>query len=300
MLLIAIVVLMLLIIVGCSFILNPPNNGDNEQKGINEQEFVEETKRPVDSSHISNFGELKKTSNPNFKVGEKYFYYRWKKTTPDTENTIYPPEDYNTVVEVRGIERRNNSDYYMLESKNVSVNSYILTKDESGVWKKRQGVSFQGRVGKDENGTEIREITRGTAAIYEGGVLGVNENNGEVTLIKSSISPVLEGMYGNWMLYLDKGIKWVEKQNISPRFSSDNQIINIEWVVADVEKVNSISCFKVIVTTKTEVMGISGKKISSEVITYWIDENKRVLVKMERKEDNILTETIELKEYELA
>jgi hypothetical protein len=296
---ISIVGLIMIVIVGGLFILNPYEDKNNEQKEINEQRFIEENERPIEPSYVSTFGELERITKPKFKVGENYFYHRWKKS-PDTKEVIHLPEEYDTIIEVKEISRENKSDYYVLESKNASVPKYILVRDENGIWKKKQGISFQTTTWVDENGTQREKSSRGKVAIYEGCIMGVNKDDGKRIEIEPAICPVMDEMFREWMLYLNKGVGWIERQNSSNQEMGRINRFETEWKVAGIEQINEIKCFKVIVNFKKEIMGVSGKKISGEVTTYWIDTEKRILVKMERKENNILIEKIELTQYEPA
>lgn len=277
-------------------------NSGNEMDGTSSISIMSfgESEKPAELYATSTFGELKRVSDPKFKVGDKYSYHRVE-SLPGRENLIFLPEEYDTVVEVKEKNRINKSNYYALDSKNVSLPPpQILKKDEQGIWQKKTGgVVYSAYLTKDENGTEKGIISQSNTHVYEGCMKSVNEENGEILEMTGTRQcPVLYEMYALWMLYLDKGVSWVEQiTTIDP---VDRHQINFEeeWRVTDIEKLNGKECFKVVVTSKTEISGIEGKKISGEVITYWVDAEKRILVKMERKEDNILTETIELNNYE--
>ncbi len=295
----AIVGAIVLIIIGGFIILNL-NNNEQKESGRNGA-IIEESVTSVET-YTSTFGELKRTANPKFDVGVKYYYRRLRKLS-DRENVIFMPEEYDTVIEVKKIDRINKTNYYVMQSKNVSVYKQILKKNEDGLWEKKVMTGGGTIVSKiDENGTskERSSSIRSGGTVYEGGTLGINEESGEVHIIDIySNCPVLYGMYAKWMLYLDKGVRWVEEQKVSN--PGGRQIMfEKEWTVVNIEKIDGRECFKVLVMSKTEIVGGGGKRISGEVITYWIDTEKRILVKMERKEDNILTETIELKNYESA
>lgn len=127
----AIIGVVVLILIGGYVVLDNSNDKNNKQKEITENstnfsQYVENTTKHGMQS-FSTFGELKRTADPQFKVGEKYFYYRLEKM-PDRENAIFVPREYNTSVEVLKIDRINKTDYYILESQSVSVYSYILQK----------------------------------------------------------------------------------------------------------------------------------------------------------------------------
>ncbi len=301
---VAIIGAILLITIGGFIVLTHNNDGNNEQKKgdvniTNFIQYIENTTKQGETHYSSTFGELNKTADLQFKVGEKYFYHRLQNFPEhENENIFLSPEEYDTVIEVRETDRINQSNYYVLASKNVSVHPQYFKKDENGIWKKKEqtGVITTVTITKNENGTTNEKISKENTPIYEGCTRNVNKENSEVLDIKVGNCPVLYEVYAKWMLYLDKGVKWIEKQN-----DSDQKIdirFEKEWTVNSIEKINGIECFKVGVISKTEILGSGGKKISSEIVTYWIDVKKRILVKMEKREDGVLTETIELKNYE--
>ncbi len=285
----AIIGVIVLVIIGGFIVLDYNNDKNNKQKIGDENitnfshvyvepVYIENTTKQGET-YYSTFRELNRTADPQFKIGEKYFYHWWEEM-PGDENNIQVPMEYNTTIEVMKIDVINKSNYYILKSQEVSVYLYILKKGENGVWKKIRGEP---------------------PGIFEGDIIGVNEENGEVLEVNiQHTCPVLKGMFAKWMLYIDKGVKWLEKSNISG-FEKDGSGILIneqEWTVADIEKINGIDCFKVISISKTETVYSEGKQISGEIITYWIDIKKRILIKMEKREDGVLTEMIELKNYE--
>ncbi len=278
----AIMGVVVLIIIGGYVVLNNSNDKNNKQNEITENstnfsQYIENTTKQGMQS-FSTFGELKRTADPQFKVGEKYFYYRLEKM-PDRENTIFVPREYNTSVEVLKIDRINKTDYYILESQSVSVYSYILQKNEDGVW---------------------RKLSSGSPIEYEGCTYGINKESGKIKRVGiPGVCEVLPKMCSEWMLYLDKGVRWIEKFNVSGGQDKSiyTAVTETEWTVTDVEKINGKECFKVVVVTKQESILSNEKKISSELVTYWIDKEKRILVKMEKREDGVLTEMIELRNY---
>ncbi len=295
--------ILIFVIIGGVIILNSYNDENNKPKKFDTNDtnfsriYVENTtEKHIEFNSISTFGELKQIAYPQFKLGEKYYYHRWIKD-PDTENTLHLPEEYDTVVEVIKIDRINKSDYYILKSQNLSVHPITFHKDENEMWRQVRTEISTTIIKKNENGTQEKKIEISDVYEYEGCIFGINKENGEISPIE--IRPdcsILERMFTNWMLYIDKGARWVEKSNTSHK--STIAITETEWTVADVEKINERDCFKVIVITKQELVGRQGKKISSEIVGYWMDKEKRVLVKMEKREDGVLTEMIELKNYE--
>jgi len=301
-------IVILFVVIGGVIILNlynyennKPQEFDTNNTNFSSTYFENISEKRIEFNGTSTFEELKQIIYPQFEVGEKYFYHMLVKI-PDQENTIFMPEEYDTVIEVIKIDKINKSNYYILKSQNVSFYHYILKKDENGVWRKIRSESHTSVVRTDENGTQ-EEVKSETSDVYkyEGCVFGVNKEDGKRCVVDvPSLCPVLDNMFAEWMLYIDKGVRWVEKSNLSGLGTdkSNSMVAETEWAVADVEKINERDCFKVIVTTKQELMGRHGKKISSEIVTYWIDKKKRILVKMEKRENGVLTEMIELKNYE--
>lgn len=229
----AIVVATVLIAIGGFIVLNSnnphSNPSGNEQKESNESPlFIENTtNKPISEGHLSTLRELNKTSNPKFKVGEKYFYHRWSKRPdskrPDGKDVIFLPEEYDTVVEVEKIERMNKINYYVLKSSNASVYSEILVYKD-GVWKKEPLITrtatveiSEGENRTKEKSVSISETKASGVKVYEGGIVRVGEHVGMIQTDPNSkiFSPVLSTMFATWMLYLNEGVSWIEKYNVS-------------------------------------------------------------------------------------
>ena len=296
------------------FVLKKPEKLNLTSNNTNSTPYVEPTEKHAEFTYTSTFGEikLKQIVSPQFKVGEKYFYHMFMKA-PDGGRRIWLPEEYDSVVEVIKIDRKNKSDYYILKSQNVSVDKCVLYRIKNGAWEK---ICIGGYTMVRRNEKGIGETVVLDRRIYEGCTIGINKENGKRYEVDIPfMCPVLDEMFAEWMLYIDKGVRWVEKVDYNRSFEEENtdridssgsyshtvmysKTDEKEWTVADVEKINERECFKVILLIKREDVGSRGKMISKEVVTYWVDKEKRVLVKKEKRIDGVLTEMIELKNYE--
>ncbi len=268
------IVVIVCVVIGSYFMFVQKSDEENEDYNF-ETLFSESEKTDIEIIDL-NYSELITTSKPKFEIGETYIYHRRDATSNrNLQDAFFEPYDYTTSIRVDRIERINKSNYYVLASNKTSFYSYLYEKDEYGVWQKRESQ---------------------TPVIFEGCEIGVNADNGTLILITPGYCHVSPRIYQEWMIRLKENIGW-KSYILFPEQRQEYGPMGIEeeWDVLGVEKMNGANCFKV---KETQKKVYKNKNMIYKLWIYWVDIEKRVLIKMERFEDNVLVETIELKSIE--
>lgn len=238
--------------------------------------------------YISSIYSSTRTANPSFALGTTYTYQVWKRSNPSSVLTepntsvIPQPSDYQIDIYMDRIERIDKTNYFHVSviGKNVSK-KYLLYKE-----------------GK------YKDIT--IPIKVDGELYYVDAINGSILPLKKNKALCWECnfFYSPWMLYLNNHIRWEEM--LRSNYKGQEVKLILEYNVEGIEEVNGRKCFKVIMegknptirTTTAEDEKIESIKTSYILMKYifWVDIEKRFLIKFESYEDNLLTLKMELKD----
>lgn len=232
---------------------------DNKEDIPNEQNDIPYITTSDEESKISFKQELagiKPNIKPQFNVGEKFIY----KDYSVTDININSKKTY----EIKGTERVDNSEYYIIEL------------NEEGSMRVPYTV-------------EARNYTN-TLITY------VNKETGELRikdgdkLIPNKMVYVQGNfMYAYWMLAIKEDITFEISNNISFEDNAIEYIYNFK--VIGIENIGNRKCFNV----QIEMVVNDGKKKQIlEKYLYWVDVEKRILIKGKRFEGNLATDEINL------
>ncbi len=245
---------------------------------------IEETTKNVENyKYFSTLYKMQKTSDISFKYGNKYTYKIWEKTPASSiasneENLQVLPSEYVATVYIDKIERINKTTcfHFSVEHQNKSI-TRILYKN-----------------GKEKIFNRVSDI---------GGSVYFVCQNGSIILPlfteKKSDSPAYL-LYSEWMLYLDKDVGWNEYVTMKLQDGDKEKDIQLrsENKVEGIEYINGRKCFKVRQNAETfAIHQISGKEniLTPQLKTiYWVDVDKRITVKLEKYEENMLVLKMDL------
>ena len=205
---------------------------------------------------------------PDFKVGEIFEY-------EETMNGVDIEGSGKLIFRVDGIERMNNTDYYIVSQ---AMNSSFLVIDE-----KREKHSIEEFLEAKhyinaETG-EFLKTNREIQAIRDGIVLP--KTAGE-TIVTEDMKQVQGNiMHFPWMLLLDESFK------LEVNFKYGMGAFKEDLEVIDVDNLNGRECFKI---KKRLIKDM--KVIDIEDI--WVDKKRRILLKSDTYIDNVKTYEIKL------
>jgi len=271
----------------CAFILliSLLNVGQEKKPASNNKDFIPSEKKAV--TYYSTLSLLEQTSKPMFIEGDEYVYNIWDSgNAPIATNpgviVIQQPVEFTATIQVTKKERVDKEDYWKINTGGDEViqNITIITKG---------------------NSKKVSEKLDITGYLYH-----VNTNNGSILQMNdsnSSLCFLCINFFYEWMLYLKPDIKWTDKVE-KYEDAGYVPVFKMDYIVEGIENVNGRDCFKVTATgTDTVTSGVSykgktetkTKKILMKDI-FFIDVEKRILVRMERFEDNVKIFRIELKD----
>ncbi|OQX18980.1 MAG: hypothetical protein BWK75_06120 [Candidatus Altiarchaeales archaeon A3] len=272
------------IIIICLFLLyalQPSENSHEKQKNLT---LI--SKNIEDIKYSSTFYGFSPTSNPSFSIGEKYIYKIWTNPKIDVfiagpNTTITPiPSESKIEMGIDGIERINKENYFhcVVSGEDIKLTSLVCKK----------GTCRNNYFHLHVNGSLFYIHTKNSTIIHP--------------ISNRSNCRLCYYFYSPWMLYLQNNIKWNEK--IQSVYKGIEANVIYEYTVEGIEKVNERKCFKIIGVGKSPTIKSTGKgenektAMSFTVVKniFWVDVEKRILVKMEEYEDNIIVNKIELQQ----
>jgi len=232
------------------------NNWEYMPKEQNNSSYIDISDKESKISFTQSLGEIKPNIKPQFRVGEKFIY------------ATHSIADINTnskkTYEIKRIERVNKSEYYVIEL------------NEKGSM-------------RDHYTEKIRNYTT-TLITY------VDRETGEIRIKDGNIFipnkiDVFQGnfMYAYWMLALKEDITFEIRNNLS--FEDKSIDYSYKFKVVGVENVRNRKCFKVQIE-KVVNYGNEGRIL--EKYLYWIDVEKRILIKGQLFEGNLAIDEINL------
>jgi len=262
---------------------------ENNTIGTNNSSIIMKSEMKVENvQYISSIYSSTRIANPSFTLGAKYTYQIWQRSNPssvltDPNTSVIPqPSEYQVDIYVDRIERIDKTNYFHVSaiSKNASK-IYLLYREG-----KYEYLTVPIKVDGDLYYVEA----------INGSILPVRKNN--------SICWACNFFYSPWMLYLNNDIRW--KEMLRSNYKGEEVKLILEYNVEGIEKVNGRKCFKVrmegknpvIRTTTIEDVKTEDVKTSYILIKniFWVDIEKRFLIKSESYENNLLTLKMELKD----
>lgn len=265
------------IIVFITLSLNTPTDTSHPKEPIFTHEIENSTKETT--YEFETTFEDKRTSGPKFEVGEKYTYHIMMVPTTQ-KDVIAPPFDFNISMKVDRTERINKTECYVLKIDSVNVSIEALVRDENGVLH-----YFQ----------EPSEVFGGVEEYID------KESGNETYWKKLELEGIpLPSFYESWMLSLKENFRWKSKGAMKDFIDKETLLETVEeGKVKGIEEVNNRKCFVVeVIQLNSEInKGKTTYQILNKDI-YWVDVEKRVLVKYQRFEGGILTFEINLINYE--
>jgi hypothetical protein len=203
---------------------------------------------------------------PKFRSGEEYNYKVW--IMEKQEGLMQESLSYDSTIYIDSIEKINNTDYYVMRERNITKISQRYIKQKGGEWEYfEKNRSLGGCIIKisKEDGKIIPSFSYGTRCYL---------------LEQITITPLYYIYF-----YL----------NDNSKFEIGGQLQDIvditELNVVGMEKIENRKSFKMETTRKMKIDNI--EKVV-ERGTYWIDVNKRIPLKIEIYEGNILMISMEL------
>jgi len=217
--------------------------------------------------------ELEINSEPSFKIGQKYFYVLHSpKAINEGGNYYFATETY----EVKGTERINNTDYYVVI---CNYSWYVSKTPETDISNSKRigGVIITWYYNK-KNGECIGKNT-------------ISKEN----YMNEDVFTTDHPFFARWMLCLEENIGWYMNNIVTQTI--DNITIKVneryDFKVIGKEKIEGVECFKV----KLDIVDIPTKKIE-RTRYYWVDVNRRIGIKMQEFEGGIMMYEVNLiKEY---
>ncbi|PKP56690.1 MAG: hypothetical protein CVT88_09920 [Candidatus Altiarchaeales archaeon HGW-Altiarchaeales-1] len=269
------------VIIFLSNFQNNPINPSQNNSGSDNNVISELSKEITDYKYFSEIYKKEPTSHVKFKVGNRYIYKIWEKTPPSSivadDNFEVLPSEYTATIYIDGAERINKETCF-----------HILVEPTN---KSRDRLYHLNNT--DQKLSSLIDI---------GGSLYFVCQNGSRIAISTenpSDSPC-DLFYAEWMLYLDKDIAWNEYIQISfdSKYQTKPLTFQAKNKVENIETIAGKKCFKVSQIGETLAVHQDGEKteIKRPLIKniYWIDINKRIIVKLESYEDNIPTLKMDL------
>jgi len=260
------------------FLSNFYNNANNLSQKDNESndDIISVLSKEVkEYTYFSEIYKKEPTSQIKFKVGNKYIYKIWEKTPPSSivadDNLEVIPSEYTATIYIDRTERINKETCF-----HIVVEPANKTRDR-----------IYHLDGKEQNISHLIDIGGSLYFVCQNGsrIAIANEN--------PSDSPC-DSFYIEWMLYLDKDIAWNEyiQLNFDPKYQTKPLTFQAKNRVENIETIAGRKCFKVSQIGETLAVHQDGEKteIKRPVIknTYWIDVDRRIIVKVESYEDDFL------------
>ena len=231
-------------------ITNQNESGDN---------YIESTEKTVSNVvQIENVDDLELNSHPFFSIGQKFFY---KTSSLPVQEGYYFEEQIFTV---NGIERINGIEYYVIIRNLTGYTSAYPTNTAFFE-------SFESIINTWYCNTE------------NGKCIGKNINSEKY--LDENMFVTDSSLFAYWMLGLKENLRWNMYLNVTQETAKDEYLkVNqkYEFEVIGKEKVNEILCFKV----KMTYIDTDTKEVRY-VRNYWIDVERRILIKKEEFESGI-------------
>jgi len=209
-------------------------------------------------------GDIQLNKNLNFNVGEDFVY---------KQNTLFAGIMQNLTqrYKIMGVEKRNNIECYKIlwVFENPILFMDVISNPRTGEKKTLSKIEI-----KKINITAFVSLDNGSFV----DVLMDNESILRQEEFKFQSIGIL--MYAPWMLYLKDGKEFEIKNEEKDR------IMLIHFKVVGREKIGNIDCFKVEMTTYELSKNSEVKKIYEKVI-FWIDEEKKILIKAQSYVGNL-------------
>ncbi|PKP59565.1 MAG: hypothetical protein CVT89_01115 [Candidatus Altiarchaeales archaeon HGW-Altiarchaeales-2] len=238
--------------------------------------FIEQTEKEAQEKKQHTFYSYNQTSKIKFIAGEEYEYEVYDNTgsiMPHPKDNSMLPSHFTIKIVVEELKRTKNLSYFVIHEPKEKVTTFIM--GPGGRDPVPTTFVFGGKMYVDE---ESGELLSGVALGEEG--------EGGIPIL------LFQNFYKPWMLYLQKDMRWTEYNGtlLKPDISTGKVVEagtgSKEYIVKDIEKVNGKECFILAIITTQDLKGSNKKILKKENL--WIDTNKRILVKYEWYEDNLL------------
>ena len=246
------ITLIVILSLGCIDNVDVPNHS--------KENYIESTeKHVVNTVEIEKLEDMELNARPTFSIGQKFFYEFNPPNPISGEGYYYEKETFT----VKGTERINGREYYVIVSNNTG-------------WLKK--------------GNKIEKLDDIINTWYydkeNGKCIGKNLN--PTTYSDENTYATDASMFAYWMLGLRDDMKWdiytktIETETIGDKTGVMKYNTKYEFEVVGKEKVDDVLCFKV----KMRYVDMDTKRVE-ETRYYWIDANRRILIKKEVFRDGI-------------